>query len=537
MKCKYCGTDNLKEAKFCGRCGAPIRKKNKAPLYIVLILLLIVVAFAVGRITMLPGNTDEKQPNIVGENETDVAKELSDEQEGQKSEESHKLPKEDTIYSDFEKAEEFWYEWIYGQKHIDGDRTVVDSEQPRSVVNHSEINTADKLENEIRNHFGKALADRYIEALNPYDSDGELWINVAWGVGDNFLAIKDHRLKKVNDSEYILTLIMDNTMENKTFEEKLLCTAKDEKWVFTNYVESSPEYILGVWEFSTYPDVENQYKINIKVLQQGALLKNEILKLNPIVEKEPSLKKTSEVAGENGLYKSTDTNSGNPTYYFRGNVENYVDFAGYTWRIVRINEDGTIRLIMQDGIENNKTYNFHASNTHYYLESTLKSTLDLWYEDKIESNKNYADKVSTGEYYCQQAKSAYSSSYATNSGEDMILYSDYTPNFKCEPNKEKKGIVESNIGLLTYDEVVFAGGYYNASNTTYYLYNNNSYWTMSTSGNPAYDYSRIWGVSADGKIDIFIVIFNHYTTRPVINLKADTIVTGTGKSDDHFIVQ
>lgn len=194
-----------------------------------------------------------------------------------------------------------WYEWIYGQKHIDGDRTVVDSEQPRSVVNHSEINTADKLENEIRNHFGKALADRYIEALNPYDSNGELWINVAWGVGDNFLAIKDHRLKKVNDSEYILTLIMDNTMENKTFEEKLLCTVKDEKWVFTNYVESSPEYILGVWEFSTYPDVENQYKEQIEFFKDGTIISNRLI--NQIPGLDPKFDKNRK--GTYRIYEST----------------------------------------------------------------------------------------------------------------------------------------------------------------------------------------------------------------------------------------
>ena len=34
------------------------------------------------------------------------------------------------------------------------------------------------------------------------------------------------------------------------------------------------------------------------------------------------------------------------TYYFRGNVENnYVKFANYYWRIIRINGDGTIRIV------------------------------------------------------------------------------------------------------------------------------------------------------------------------------------------------
>mgnify|MGYP003301165685 CR=1 FL=1 len=57
-----------------------------------------------------------------------------------------------------------------------------------------------------------------------------------------------------------------------------------------------------------------------------------------------------------GLYKSTATNDGSPTYYFRGNVtNNYVDFAGFTWRIVRINEDGSVRLILDTPISVNNT--------------------------------------------------------------------------------------------------------------------------------------------------------------------------------------
>ena len=47
---------------------------------------------------------------------------------------------------------------------------------------------------------------------------------------------------------------------------------------------------------------------------------------------------------DNGLYKTVDDYG--DTYYYRGKVDNnYVSFAGYVWRIVRINGDGSIRLI------------------------------------------------------------------------------------------------------------------------------------------------------------------------------------------------
>ena len=48
---------------------------------------------------------------------------------------------------------------------------------------------------------------------------------------------------------------------------------------------------------------------------------------------------------EKGIYETTDYDS-NPTYYYRGSVENnYVKFAGFYWRIIRINSNGSIRMI------------------------------------------------------------------------------------------------------------------------------------------------------------------------------------------------
>ncbi len=47
---------------------------------------------------------------------------------------------------------------------------------------------------------------------------------------------------------------------------------------------------------------------------------------------------------DKGLYKTVDDYG--DTYYYRGKVDNnYVSFAGFIWRIVRINGDGSIRLI------------------------------------------------------------------------------------------------------------------------------------------------------------------------------------------------
>ena len=70
----------------------------------------------------------------------------------------------------------------------------------------------------------------------------------------------------------------------------------------------------------------------------------------------------------NGLglyYTSTNTEDNKMTYYFRGAVENnYVSFAGFMWRIVRINEDGSVRLIKRDSI-GTSAYNSTTGDNAY----------------------------------------------------------------------------------------------------------------------------------------------------------------------------
>ena len=218
---------------------------------------------------------------------------------------------------------------------------------------------------------------------------------------------------------------------------------------------------------------EKIYNVNVTRKAGATSLKNEIMK-NKIITAEPTLTTTSEESGDaSGLYKSTDTNTGKPTYYFRGNVENnYVSFAGFTWRIVRINEDGTIRIVMQDGINSNTEYKFNSNYNNYtYMyytnNSNAKTTLESWYRTNIGSKKDLVSSVASGAYYCEQAKAKYSDSYTSGSA-TMTTYNKYTPDFKCSSDGNNKGVVNASVGLLTYDEVVYAGGYPYSNNNSYY---------------------------------------------------------------------
>ena len=277
-------------------------------------------------------------------------------------------------------------------------------------------------------------------------------------------------------------------------------------------------------------------------------LANKILSSNTLITDTPTLTTSSNnTTDASGLYKSTATNTGKPTYYFRGNVENnYVSFAGFTWRIVRVNEDGTIRIVMQDGINSNANIAFNSNYNNYrymyYTNSQAKTQLESWYQTNIGNKSDLAKNVVIGAYYCEEAKTKYDY-YYTSGNTTMPTYNKYTPDFKCSSDGNGKGVVNASVGLLNYDEVVYAGGYPYSNNDNYYLYNPAIYWwTMSSAGFQSYRVI-VWAVSTVGNVSTTGVINNNYvvntnTVRPVINLTANTQVSdGDGTKGNPFIVE
>ena len=280
---------------------------------------------------------------------------------------------------------------------------------------------------------------------------------------------------------------------------------------------------------------------NVNVTRKQAVQNVSIFgKKFEVVDAEPTLTTSSNnTTDASGLYASTATNTGKPTYYFRGNIENnYVNFAGFTWRIVRVNEDGTIKIVMQDGINSNARYNFNSNYNNYtymyYSNSEAKTQLENWYQTNIGSKLDLAKNVVSGAYYCEQAKAKQSDS-ATSGSATMTTYNKYTPDFKCSSDGNGKGVVNVSVGLLSYDEVVYAGGYYGKENPNYYLRNYRHFWTMSPAGFQSSSY--VWNVRSTGDVN------NNYTgdtntLRPAINLKTDARISlGDGTKENPFMVE
>ena len=287
-------------------------------------------------------------------------------------------------------------------------------------------------------------------------------------------------------------------------------------------------------------------------VNSGSSLNTEIMK-NKIITTAPTLTKTTYQTTEQGLYKSIDTNSGEPTYYFRGGVlNNYIKFADRLWRIIRINEDGTVRILMDDvtadGTVEFKTWASDLTQKDmYYSNSKLKTTVDNWYATNLQA---YDSKIATSTF-CEQARASDSSSHITGSNVNMTLYNSYTPSFKCETDANGYGIINSKIGLITYDEAVFNGGY--NSSVNYFITiayrdasgadNNKQYWTMSPAGTYKGTTSKgdyyspyVWRIEAIGRLGAVEATSKQFI-RPVINLNKDTVVTGTGTYSDPYIVK
>jgi len=286
----------------------------------------------------------------------------------------------------------------------------------------------------------------------------------------------------------------------------------------------------------------------------------------------PNFSKTSCTSGCGestvGIYEGNDDDG--KTYYYRGDVENnYVKFANKFWRIIRINGDGSIRMIY-DGTTaraNGSTFTADTSafNTSYnnnmYVgfkytsgdvhgtgtKSTILTNLESWYSNNLAS---YASKLDTNAGFCGDRTPSTSSTATNNSGGTGTITTYYggyirlitnkAPNLTC-PTEDlytvsgaKKGnkSLTYPIGLITADEVSMAGGVDGTANKSYYLYTGQAYWTLSPSVHPN---ANVFYVNSDGYLSGWSVTYTN-GVRPVINLKANTTMTGKGTASDPYVV-
>ena len=295
---------------------------------------------------------------------------------------------------------------------------------------------------------------------------------------------------------------------------------------------------------------------------------------------------------ENGYICSAPDDYGT-SYYYRGNVDNnYVKFAGFYWRILRVNGDGSIRMIYAgdadviDALPNkaevlangyndistgytqigdsayNSRYNNNAyvgymygttgastyNETHANInDSAIKTVVDNWYKTNIE-DAGYASYINDT-LFCNDRSFGTETNTGTGAGTSTTYYRGYEvgyeslPQLRCSNDNDKftvddevtgNGDLTYPVGLLTTDEAYLAGGY-NESNSGYYLYTGNYYWTMS----PYYfngSNANVRGVNSAGNVDVSNSVNILYWVRPVLNLKSGSLKSGSGTALDPYLV-
>ena len=279
------------------------------------------------------------------------------------------------------------------------------------------------------------------------------------------------------------------------------------------------------------------------------------------------------VESENSLLCSAPDNYGN-SYYFRGNVQNnYVYFANLYWRIIRINGDGSIRMIYdgttphengeasEDRIIGTSAFNEkHSDNAHVgYMygtprastyeethvninDSTIKKYVDNWYENNLKNEVN--EKYMSDNPFCNNRQiSNYKPDNYTNLGYGteatsyLWLFNKTNPTIKCvqkndafttSNSKISNGDLKYSIGIISVDEVSLAGGYL-SSNKQYYLYTGTYIWTMTPMDFDSGGSANVRRISDEGAINgSYDDVYFAHGVKPVINLKAGSLTKGDG---------
>ena len=183
--------------------------------------------------------------------------------------------------------------------------------------------------------------------------------------------------------------------------------------------------------------------------------------------------------------------------------------------------------------------------------SDIKSYLDTWYENNIKgtTNEQYVKdnlfcndrslSSNTPSGYSNKGygteKTAYRGyNFATSSYNNkmMLICPQKNDAFTVSDTSKGNGALTYGIGLVTTDEVVLAGGW-SSSNSNYYLYSGQYYWTMSPSrfdGSLALELH----VRSDGIADVGNNVSNSDGARPVFNLSSEILKNGNGTASDPY---
>ena len=305
------------------------------------------------------------------------------------------------------------------------------------------------------------------------------------------------------------------------------------------------------------------------------------------------------------LSEYTDENADTHTsriYYFRGGNEgNHIVFAGMCFRIIRTNEDGSIRIIYNGTatsgskckklddmteapvIKKNIQFNSEENPSVEYVkigddgsvpsadeanveQSPIIKVLNEWYKNSFIPNTaadiNYTDYISKDAIYCNNKVSFGEGGFYKSkelapvfiNKKNKDLYNDDNiksiVSFYCSENNDRFSVNEGTlvypVGLPSAQDVVLAGGYLSVDGDEYEggpdnIISNEGYYLYSSESywtmSPLSSNGEVIYVDSDGTLKGALSNESH-AVRPVISLNSNIVISsGDGSANNPYIVK
>ena len=235
------------------------------------------------------------------------------------------------------------------------------------------------------------------------------------------------------------------------------------------------------------------------------------------------------------------------------------------WKIIRVNGDGSLRLIYNGTSStpdnSDLAHSYAVGKTSYNLkyddpkytgytydngtDSFIKKEVDTWYENVL--GDTIYDKVINSGRFCSDS-SGYQSGGAydiaanifssmVRLGQSLTNYAkDNAPTLKCPTTTESYGgSYRLKAGLITADELVLAGESNGVEGNSYLNKGNNGefYWSMTPA---AFDVASAYVWYESNIFDYYIVPYN-FAVRPVINVTTDNgFTSGDGTASNPYVI-
>ena len=312
-------------------------------------------------------------------------------------------------------------------------------------------------------------------------------------------------------------------------------------------------------------------------------LYEQILADNPRIQTRTGFDTTFTETNTGTLYKATESIAGNTpkdVYYFAGDAKNnWVKFANFYWRIIRTNYDGSIRLLYSGTSPDttsgyigksafNSTYNDPMYVGYKYgttgslennrlntNDSTIKTYVDNWYKNNLTAYTKYLSKDAV---YCNDRNLASGQTYSTTKAFDYATYpriENEQPTYNCTNMSDAFSVnntgakLDYPVGLMTMDELSYAGGeYYKSLTAPYAWYYTNANGESITGDAPSWSLSPLVWLTSDSNVLewdgsnypgrlINDFVDGSAAVRPSVSLSSCNLISrGDGSSENPYVV-